>query len=69
MYRIEKLDDTPMTKSGVFVEVYKGDEYIGACLAGPESTPYDCAQSVYANMEIDRMELREDVRINMSLDY
>lgn len=69
MYRIEKLEDGPISKSGSFVAVYKNGKCIGTCLASPESTPYDCAQSVYANMEIDRMESREDERINASLDY
>lgn len=68
-YRIEKLDDAPITNSGFFVAVYKNDECIGTCLAGPDSTPYECAKSVYANRDIDKMERQHYEDIDRMLDY
>lgn len=72
MYRIERLDgstDLGYSRSGYFVAVYKGNECLGTCLTDGTLTARECAESVYTNREIDRMERRENERIDRSLNY
>lgn len=68
MYRIEKLNPQD-TSSNYFVAVYKNNECIGTCLTSGNQTPKDCAESVYTNREIDRMESAHYDAIDRSLDY
>jgi len=50
-------------------DVYINGECIGTVMANDEMTPYECYKSLKSNWEIDKMEYKNDLQIQNSLNY